>query len=130
VQAEVRSDVPGPAIGNTNAASAAMFRSLVASHARERGFEGAEARPNRSKLSDSIGDIGTPDVTIGGVWIAAHARLRHTWSIDLDRARRDADLAGVAVSAIVQHRGGRPIGDSYALLRLDDLLALLGAPPS
>lgn len=106
--------------------SAAM-RELVAGHFSAEGFDAAPTRPY-ARISDGIGQIGTPDVTgVPGVWVDVPARGSHRLSWDLDSAQSDAATAGYDMAVVIAHRPGRMISEAFAVMSLRDFSALARA---
>ncbi|MET2012359.1 hypothetical protein ABXJ56_12450 [Microbacterium chocolatum] len=108
-----------------NLTDALRFREGVALYAMLSGLDSARARPMRRRISDALGDGILPDVDgIPNVWIETSSRISYRFGEDLDQARRLADDGGRKYAALVQHRSGRPLGDSFVVMSLEDWSAL------
>lgn len=119
------------ALGNANRGVHGAVTQLAAMYFRSAGFEGAQPRPYRAKISDDIeSGVLRPDVEgVEGVHVRVSTRgdsLR--LGGDLDATRRAAALnARGDVGVLVQLRKGEsPISEAFAVLALADLARLLG----
>ncbi len=108
----------------------AQFREAVALVMNVAGVATATPKPRRPARSTSehveLEDRDAPDV-LGvhrfhlNVTSAESAR----WGSALDSALVGARLAGKMIPAVVAYRRGRPIAQSFVLMRLEDFAAML-----
>lgn len=111
------------AYGNKSRATHAAVVDLVAGYLDSKGIA-ATAHHRPAKLSDAVGDI-QPDVSAEGIALNVTSRLQHRLSIDLDAATDTARLSESPVGAFVQWRGDRPVDQSYVVMSLGTLAALI-----
>jgi hypothetical protein len=104
------------------------FRELVELQLRASGVENVRRTMPAANLSEAF---ATPeswgDFAGFGENFILEARAQKRWlpSESLDHARKTADLAGAAYSAVVQYRIDRPIEQHYVLMTLKELGAIL-----
>lgn len=85
----------------------------------------AVARPTMRKVSTALGNP-QPDVLIPGQWaLETSARIHYKFAEDVASAQNVADAAGLPHAAVVQHRSGKLLGDSFVVMTLDTFAALI-----
>lgn len=109
--------------GNRNAATYRAVVALAHDYIAAQGLP-VKSYPRPNRLMDLPEDI-KPDIDMAGVALSVTSRRTLRLSDDLDAAVGVANLSGSPVGALVQWRVDRPISDSYAVLRLRDLVRLV-----
>jgi hypothetical protein len=83
-----------------------------------------QSYPRPQRLVD-ISDEIHADIDLAGIALSVTSRRALRLSDDLDAAVGVANLSGSPVGAVLQWRSDRPIAESYAVLRLQDLVRLV-----
>ncbi|REC97281.1 hypothetical protein DEU35_3046 [Microbacterium sp. AG157] len=111
------------ALGNRNRRTHRAVVDLAREYISGEGVPVA-SYPRPQRLMD-IGEEIHPDLDVAGVALSVTSRRSLRLSDDLDAAVGVANLSGSPVGAVLQWRSDRPIAESYAVLRLVDLIALV-----
>ena len=100
-----------------------------ANHATMRLFELGGIRANESIRRRAALGLPEDHGDLFGLPIAVQCKNTQQISLSvLDQAEGQAELARLAFGVLLQKRRQRPIGESYAVMAFDSLLALLATP--
>lgn len=109
--------------GNRNARTHRAVVALAHEYISGEGLP-VKSYPRPNRLMDLPEDT-KPDIDVAGIAVTVSSRRTMRLYDDLDSAVGIASLSGSPVGALLQWRVDRPIGDSYAVLRLSDLVTLV-----
>lgn len=109
--------------GNRSAATHRAVVALAHDYIAAQGLP-VKSYPRPTRLMELPEDI-KPDIDLAGIALSVTSRRTLRLADDLDAAVGIANLSGSPVGVLLQWRVDRPISDSYAVLRLQDLARLV-----